>query len=144
MSITSGFGASVLYTDMFSCHVLRIHISTGCVYVCLGVSPDQTHVVRSALLNVGINKKASGAAVGRREKWSNLLLSWNQWDEAERRGLRWGGGASSEPEASRLAPFSDRCAGFTLNGKGCLGLFLSLICLISRVMFYQTWKLPNH
>lgn len=38
------------------------------------------HVLQGALLNGGINNKASGAAAGRCEKWSNLLLSWNQWD----------------------------------------------------------------
>lgn len=41
----------------------------------------RTHVVEAALLNGKINKKASGATEGRCEKWSNLLLSWNQWDE---------------------------------------------------------------
>lgn len=53
---------------------------TLCVYVCVLVCKgviyaDQTHVAQGALLNGGINKKASGASVGRCEKWSNLLLS---------------------------------------------------------------------
>lgn len=59
-----------------SIHSYFPHCACMCVLVCKGVIyADQTHVAQGALLNGGINKKASGASVGRREKWSNLLLS---------------------------------------------------------------------
>lgn len=50
--------------------------------MCVSVVCQTGHMWRLQLCWMeGINKKASGAAAGRCEKWSNLLLSWNQWDK---------------------------------------------------------------
>ena len=49
------------------------------VFRCVSVVSQTGHVARAALLSGGVNKKASGVAAGWYEKWSNLLLSWNQW-----------------------------------------------------------------